>query len=59
MNIKIDTDNAAFEDNQDELQEILHNVADLLTQPSFLRDPQLVRIRDGNGNTVGTIEVTP
>ncbi len=57
--ITFDTDNAAFED-EDEIGSVLgraalyvHGVVHGQTEP-----PAVIRLRDSNGNTVGTVEVT-
>lgn len=52
LTIEISLDNAAFEDNQNELQQILQELAlDILMMPT---DSEYgTTIRDSNGNPVG------
>ena len=56
--IKIDLDNAAFEDDlESELDSLLLQVQDKLeTVKTFAA--QLFVLRDSNGNQVGSVEVT-
>lgn len=53
MNITIECklDNAAFEDNPDELRQILNQI------PHNLKPGDDGKLRDSNGNTVGSWEV--
>jgi hypothetical protein len=48
LNIKIDMDNSAFEDNEDELKEIFERIEDAV----FLGVGG-ASVRDSNGNKVG------
>lgn len=56
IRITIDTDNEAFEDNPNEVARILNQCAQLTEEGSwrYLLNQSL---KDGNGNTVGKIEV--
>jgi hypothetical protein len=51
--LTINTDNAAFVDNADELADILRDMAHRLDH-EFISLPDTGRLRDSNGNTVGT-----
>lgn len=48
LNISIETDNAAFEDNPNEIREVLARIADSVTNGEYVGI-----IRDSNGNAVG------
>lgn len=52
ITIKVNLDNAAFEDNQAELAEILAQQIPNSLQPGYP-----VILKDSNGNTVGSYEV--
>lgn len=57
--LKIDTDNAAFEDGYvTELERIFARVVEQLNAADYL-DGKHSNIRDINGNVVGTFKVTP
>ena len=51
INIKFSTDNAAFEDNPDEVADILQTLADYWRENGHLPD----LVRDSNGNKCGRI----
>ena len=57
--IKIEMDNAAFEEPGPELARILRDLANAV-ETSELADPydRNVKLRDINGNTVGELKVT-
>ena len=53
--LTIETDNAAFgDDPAEELASILRRLASNLTMLSRLAAPENGKVRDSNGNTVGT-----
>lgn len=54
LTIKIDMDNAAFEDDEGQLVDILKTVAVKVVQYGVLKG----NCRDWNGNTVGEFKVT-
>lgn len=56
--IKIDCENAAFEDNPDELTRILHDLAERVPEPVRPTDSPL-NLHDANGNWVGECRITP
>lgn len=53
--ITINTDNAAFEENPNEVSDILHQLADNCAEGSF-KYISGESLRDSNGNTVGGVE---
>jgi hypothetical protein len=53
ITIKINTDNAAFEDKDAEVARIMAQVC----REFYSYGPQPSRLRDSNGNTVGSITV--
>ena len=53
--IEIDMNSAAFVDNPFELADILRGFTGL---HNFDHNPSVMLIRDGNGNTVGRMEIT-
>jgi hypothetical protein len=61
IRIEIETDNAAFEDNDNEACNII--TCDIITKAAELlqdglpTEPQTVKLRDSNGNVVGTLTV--
>lgn len=52
IKIKFSTDNAAFQDNPDEVANILQRLADYWRDHGHLPD----LVRDSNGNSCGEIE---
>jgi len=59
VKIKIETENAAFTDNQGEVSRILHRVAELFWDHGRnLTDLNGYILTDLNGNRIGTVEVT-
>lgn len=53
ITIKLNTDNAAFDDNgSEELEYVLKQAANIIESGDFSKS-----IRDTNGNKVGTVEV--
>lgn len=52
IKIKFSTDNAAFEDNPDEVADILEALADYWREHGHLPD----LVRDSNGNKCGKID---
>jgi hypothetical protein len=58
--IDIKTDNAAFQDNDRELNQILTYAVEMICNytGSFLRKDREGNLRDSNGNTVGKFKVT-
>jgi hypothetical protein len=62
FSLTIDTDNAAFQDGQasQEVARILAQLADKLQRGAFaddLREADGAKLRDVNGNTVGSVQV--
>jgi len=53
--IKIDMDNAAFDDNGEEIARILQDLAERYTDAGQVDDE---RLQDINGNQVGTAKIT-
>ncbi len=61
ISINIDTSNAAFEDfDAPQVIAILHEMAEKMTQYNFAHSYAMdyPKVRDINGNTVGSIKVT-
>lgn len=58
VNIRIATDNAAFENGGAELARILRELAHKADQAGELRELHHLPIRDLNGNRVGLVKVT-
>lgn len=56
LQITIELDNAAFQDNPDELRQILATIADRVPHRLNESDGPL-KLRDSNGNTVGSAQV--
>lgn len=54
ITIRVNLDNAAFQDNQGELSEIVASQI-----PHNLKPGDEGRLKDSNGNTVGSYEVHP
>lgn len=56
LRIEIDLDNAAFEDDREELPRLLMQITAQFRGRAI--GPISMTLRDSNGNTVGTVEVT-
>lgn len=57
--LTVDMDNAAFEDNPDELAEILAGLAEGMTGVVNVSHGAAGPVRDSNGNSVGSWKVQP
>lgn len=57
LTITINTENAAFDDNEYELSEILKNLSRRMQIKFFNDDCDYIYIKDTNGNTVGNVEI--
>lgn len=57
IRISIETGNAAFEDNPDEIEHVLEKVARGLNVSSFTTQEGYFTVQDSNGNTVCSVEV--
>ena len=56
FNVDIRTDNAAFEDDRDELSRILRELADKLEASTNPTEFDGMKLLDANGNTVGFVQ---
>lgn len=54
ITINVDLGNAAFEDNEDELSDVLDKAIDFAVESE---EDGSTKLRDSNGNTCGTVAV--
>ena len=61
MKIKIEfsVDNAAFDDFADEVAAVLRRVRDALSGDICSHEKREFKLRDSNGNTIGSVKITP